>query len=943
MAITADILLEVTTTKAERQVLRVQKRIEKIEDTTRTILGIDRQILGERRKLLTLQGESARKAQDRIKALSLQKRELQLQKTELAQINRLEKQRTSNLNRAFGISGSGGGDGLDPLALAGIGAAAAARMTPKQIFEQGDMLGQLKVDRDRISDALDATQDEIEAGTKKVQAALAKYRKTVSKFGGASPQAAMSRNVGVRPKLDALRDAKTADVFGRSRLNQIDTTISSINKAQDELSRQAAKSASGISTLGKQVLITAGAYLTFDTAVRQASAAINKSVQASSNVQRLEALSSSYDNLASVLGAAEQAAERFNISTLQSQQQFAQLYGRLRPLGLTLEEVQTVFEGFSTAAALTGATAAESSGALLQLSQALGSGALRGEEFNSVAEQAPAVLQAIATEIGKPIGQLKQLAKDGAITSDIVVSALARIRTEGADKLAEALDTPAQKVKTLQNRFEDLQIALGNIALPTFIGVVDELTEAIENMSLAIEGANGLLDDMAPLLRGVEGAVDDLKDPMRDVGKLLEVALATGFQVAGVGADDFRGKLRQLGIESEDIYPKLLKLGGLMGRFQQAKTFAELGLAALRARGASDPISDYDRTQGADMDFAELQRIAREASRPLRDRLGIVDELDTGSGSGRRTGGRTGPSPEEILQRQIETGEEIRQRLERSIALSAQPSDFPRELVRITQELEDVLTEIEDGAEESQKSTLENLARTEAAIQGIGAALDVTGVLFERVRETDALYADTTERFRNFFKQNQQVNEELTETEKLLKGSYDIVANRLTTGIEGLIRGTSTLRDIFADIASSLGRMFLNAAFSSLGSALKIPGMASGGLVTRPTLAMVGEGGEPEYVIPASKMASAARNYAEGDRGPSILNEDGGMFSRYSAGATTSAARIEYSGPVLNFNSEEYVPKSAIPDIIESAASRGESNALKRLQQSRGTRSRLGM
>jgi hypothetical protein len=73
---------------------------------------------------------------------------------------------------------------------------------------------------------------------------------------------------------------------------------------------------------------------------------------------------------------------------------------------------------------------------------------------------------------------------------------------------------------------------------------------------------------------------------------------------------------------------------------------------------------------------------------------------------------------------------------------------------------------------------------------------------------------------------------------------------------------------------------------------------AQGGMVTRPTLGLVGEGGEAEYIIPASKMATAASNYLTGGRGAGILESNGGG-SAPSINITT--------GPVIEFNGERYV------------------------------------
>lgn len=79
---------------------------------------------------------------------------------------------------------------------------------------------------------------------------------------------------------------------------------------------------------------------------------------------------------------------------------------------------------------------------------------------------------------------------------------------------------------------------------------------------------------------------------------------------------------------------------------------------------------------------------------------------------------------------------------------------------------------------------------------------------------------------------------------------------------------------------------------------LQIPAFAEGGLVTGPTLAMVGEGGESEYIIPESKMATASANYLAGGRGAGIM-EGGGGGSAPSINITT--------GPVVEFNGERYV------------------------------------
>ena len=261
----------------------------------------------------------------------------------------------------------------------------------------------------------------------------------------------------------------------------------------------------------KNVLKLGSAYLALNKVVRQVGRSIDTATQAASGEQRIKALSAGFDDYREVLAATERAQEKFNLGTIESQDAFAQLFGRLRPAGFALSEVETIFNGFNTAAALTGATARESAGALLQLTQALGAGFLSGQEFNSVAEQAPAVLQAIAKEVDRPIGQLKQLAKDGQLTSEVLLRALQRVETEGADRLAEALDTPAQKVKNLQNKVEDLNIELGKLVLPAVEEGLEGVSDAAEIATdevLKTQKAAKTLNEQMGRLDGFFKAID---------------------------------------------------------------------------------------------------------------------------------------------------------------------------------------------------------------------------------------------------------------------------------------------------------------------------------------------------------------------------------------------------------------------------------------------------
>jgi lambda family phage tail tape measure protein len=311
--------------------------------------------------------------------------------------------------------------------------------------------------------------------------------------------------------LTTLRDRVDLNSKAYQRLgNEIDQLQGKLRAASGAAGGSAATGGGflqGILALsGKIAAITATAagvgYLTKQIA--------DTGIAAVESQRRLDLLSRGFDDFARVQDAANVAASKFGLTQTEANEQFAQIYARLRPIGLTLGEITSVYNGFNTAAKLSGTTAQEASAAFLQLSQGLGTGVLRGEELNSVFEQTPAVVQAIAQEMGVGVGQIRELAKEGKITSDIVLAALQRIERDGANKLAEALKGPAQQMKNLANAVSNLQVAISNLALPAFVGIIGNLTDKandavtiVNNLGDAWKYVSGQLGFVAAGLQNV--------------------------------------------------------------------------------------------------------------------------------------------------------------------------------------------------------------------------------------------------------------------------------------------------------------------------------------------------------------------------------------------------------------------------------------------------------
>ena len=221
-----------------------------------------------------------------------------------------------------------------------------------------------------------------------------------------------------------------------------------------------------------------------------------QAVKTSANFEKLNVrlglLTKSSADFAKSQQIAADAQKAFGLSAVEALEGVTDITARLAPLGTSVEDIRTVFFGFNTAAKLAGASAIESSNAFRQLAQALGSGRLAGDEFRSVSEQVPTVLAPIAEELGVTIGELKKLAADGKLTSDVVLRALGRIGNEGSGFLKELLkNDPTQVFKNFSNATEDLSRAFGDELRPAVEAVTKLLTDFIVQVTEFVKSDAG--------------------------------------------------------------------------------------------------------------------------------------------------------------------------------------------------------------------------------------------------------------------------------------------------------------------------------------------------------------------------------------------------------------------------------------------------------------------
>lgn len=144
---------------------------------------------------------------------------------------------------------------------------------------------------------------------------------------------------------------------------------------------------------------------------------------------------------------------------------------------------------------VSGATAQEAENAIIQLSQGIASGVLRGEEFNSVAEQGSRLMVALADSMGVGIGQLRKMAAEGKLTTDVVVKGL----LSQGDAIGKEF---AKTTRTMSQAFQEA----GN-NLTKFLGENTTIKTSINVFSDAVIAVSRNLDAMADVLTFAAGVI----------------------------------------------------------------------------------------------------------------------------------------------------------------------------------------------------------------------------------------------------------------------------------------------------------------------------------------------------------------------------------------------------------------------------------------------------
>lgn len=353
---------------------------------------------------------------------------------------------------------------------------------------------------------------------------------------------------------------------------------------------------------------------------------VAKTADAYSNLSaRIKLVTGDTGDFEQSLNGVFEVATRTNTNVEQTADLFTRIARAGREIGLGNEAALALTETINQAVQVSGGSAESSSAAITQLIQGLQSGVLRGEEFNSVMEQAPRLAQALADGLGMTTGKLREQAQAGALTSQVVIEALqgqSRVVQEEFSQMPATVGRAIQNLSTEWTRY---------------VGEVDQANGISEKAAQAIGYLAENLDELAGLLYSVGKAALAYKAiqlaqeflAVRAAARVAAVEVAalntaqTAAAASGAAAATGVGRLAAMMGTL-----KMMSLVGIVMNFKEIGTW--IGESAAKLMGWGDVLEDNERKMAAfaegarqaarvDAELAQKMQLARDAAIGLND------------------------------------------------------------------------------------------------------------------------------------------------------------------------------------------------------------------------------------------------------------------------------------------------------------------------------------
>lgn len=318
-------------------------------------------------------------------------------------------------------------------------------------------------------------------------------------------------------------------------INKVANTLSSeLPKGVQEASNKVAKEAASIRAEIKSIVAQMNKGLQFAGAVTGiglaanavkdvAVAAAQTADQLTSIRSRINLINDGSQTTAEIMDKVYDAANRSRGSYIDMADSVAKLNMLAKDAFSSNDEAIYFVEQLNKQFKISGAGIQEASAAMYQLTQAMASGKLQGDEFRSIMENAPLLAQSIAKEMGMSVGQLKEMSSQGLITADIIKSALFNAAEETDARFGEIPMTFAEVGQSVQNQLiQAFQPVLEQLStLPQsgeFQAFIEGVGIAIRALAVAAQGSIGLI---SAAFAGLKIAISTISQTVRSFGSLF--------------------------------------------------------------------------------------------------------------------------------------------------------------------------------------------------------------------------------------------------------------------------------------------------------------------------------------------------------------------------------------------------------------------------------------
>lgn len=333
---------------------------------------------------------------------------------------------------------------------------------------------------------------------------------------------------------------------------------------------------------------------------------------------QLRLVTSSTVELAEVQERLFQISQSNRVSFESTVELYARIARSTEALGVSQGDVLRVTDTINKALVISGTSAQEASGALLQLGQAFASGALRGDELNSILEGMPRVAKAIADGMGITVGQLRALGAEGVLTSEAVFNALLKM-SEGIDAefgrmpvtVGQSLTMVGNSVLNLVGEFDQASNSSAYLA-----DNIVNLSQALDGSTMFVRAFGAEIDKAFQGLGFLASKAQDVADTFLSyyipaVNKTRQALRWLGVPIlgndAGGGGNTTLDVVNALKRTAQETAPPVERLGATANR---------TGIALTRSLG-----------RGGDDASRSLRTASREAENTARKMQALTDRL----------------------------------------------------------------------------------------------------------------------------------------------------------------------------------------------------------------------------------------------------------------------------------------------------------------------------